>query len=187
MPSDSTSEEEEDEDTSPVLALRERDRKGEIDFKHVGLDELPVALDRDNPDGLFYQPIVVIHAGVNASNEISPIRIDDDRRIDVASSYGVATAIEIDDTDGIAGNVPHAVGTVNEIWEIRSLSITSNAGATYDVKDDGVVVSEGVVVGAAATGELVSVAAIPVAGASAITITNGAAADTWNIRAIRLL
>lgn len=108
--------------------------------------------------------------------------------VDTYGRIKMATAIELDDTDGIAGNATHTLGIgVEEIWEIRSISLTSNAGATYDIQDDGVVVSAGVAIAASDTAELITVAAIPVAGASLIGITSGVVADTWNIRAIRIL
>lgn len=108
--------------------------------------------------------------------------------IDTYGRIKMATAIEIDDTDGILGNAGRGVGSATtEIWEIRSLSITSNAGDTYSVEDDGTIVSQGVAVGVGATGELVNVAPIPITGTSVITINSWAAADTWNIRAIRIL
>jgi len=171
----------------PTARRRELDRLGIFDFIHVGIDELPDLLDKLNPTGLFYQPKLYIVAGMNASNEITPVLVDENRRFDMASSFGVATAIEIDDTDGTLGNATVVLGAVGEIWEIRSVSLTSNAGADYDILDDTVVVSPAVSIGAGNTGELVTVAPIPVAGASAITITNGLAADSWNIRAIRIL
>lgn len=94
--------------------------------------------------------------------------------------------LDYQQANGIAGVDAVPLGLAGEVWEIRSVSITSNAGATYSIEDDGVIVAPGVVVGAAATGELVNVA-IPVEGASAITVDAGAALDTWNLRAVRVL
>lgn len=88
---------------------------------------------------------------------------------------------------GLPGNgVAPVLGAAAEVWEIRSISITSAAGATYTILLDTVKSAPGVAVGAAATDELVNVA-LPVLGDTAIQIDNGLVGDSWNLIAVRLL
>jgi hypothetical protein len=121
--------------------------------------------------------------------QIQPSGLFKDPTPTILQAYITPTPFQAADAlieaNAIAGNAPAVAGLVTEVIEIRSVSILSGLGGNYAIEDDGVQVSPIVAVGAAATGELVNVA-IPVAGASAITILAGVAGDTWNLRGVRV-
>lgn len=120
------------------------------------------------------------------------VRVNDDGTfVDPAANVPVIEALPFllaasqTQQDAIAGDANHNLGVLNEVWEIRSVTLFSAAGGNYAVEDDGQIVGPTVAVALGATEELVPVP-LPLAGASVITINGGLGADAWNIRNVRL-
>lgn len=127
----------------------------------------------------YLDPVVqpVVHVRSDGTFE------DPDARVVVPSRFVVGREF----ADGIVGNAGYVVGVAGQTWEIRALSYTSVAGGNFGMEDDAVLIGTIIAIGAGATGQLIDVGPIPVAGGSAITINSGAIADQWNMRAVRLL
>lgn len=111
--------------------------------------------------------------------------VDPSASIPVLEAAPFLLAISQTQQDGIAGNDVHNLGVVAEVWEIRSITLTSAAGGNYAVEDDAIIVGPTIAVGAGATEELVPVP-LPLEGGSVIGINGGLLADAWAIRNVRL-
>lgn len=127
----------------------------------------------------YLDPVVqpVVHVNADGTFE------DPAARVTVPTRFAIAMG----EADAIPGNGNWTPGVPGEVWDIRSITMASDAGANYSVEDDGVIISEVVAIGALATAELITVVSLIVAGGSIVTINNGLLADAWNVRAVRLV
>lgn len=141
-------------------------------------NEIYVEVEETEPD-VFVLPLSFLFGTIGPTGVVS-------RGLVGGGNVPIVPILDFHENDGIVGNATEPIGSLAaEVWEIRSISLTSDAGATYSIEDDGVKVAPSKAIGAAATGELVAVN-VPVAGGSAIGIDAGALADRWNLRAVRL-
>lgn len=140
--------------------------------------ELYVEVEETEPD-VFVLPLSFLFGTIDSAGVVQ-------RLLEEGGLLPIVPILDFQENNAIIGNDTQGIGSAAaEVWELRSISLLSDAGATYAIEDDGVKVAPSKAIGAAATGELVAVN-VPVAGGSLIGIDAGALADRWNLRAVRL-
>lgn len=77
-----------EEDLGPAAEKAKRELKGDIDYEFIQYDDLPRVF-KEQFDGLYVRPILVLTGGMTSDNQPGPALIDANNRFDVVTSPGI--------------------------------------------------------------------------------------------------